>query len=143
MSEIESEATPGAQATSPEAGPVANGVTGAARETAHPAARESDVRAASRDARDPIASVAPGLAAVLDVPLRVTVEIGSARMLVQEVLQVGPGSVIALDRMAGEPADLLVNGRLVGRGEVIVDEDRLSIRLVEITGGDRLGEDRH
>jgi len=134
MSEIENEAASGAQAASPEAG---------AGSPAVAAESGPDARAARRDARDPIASVAPGLAAVLDVPLRVTVEIGSARMLVQEVLQVGPGSVIALDRMAGEPADLLVNGRLVGRGEVIVDEDRLSIRLVEITGGDRLGEDRH
>ena len=85
----------------------------------------------------------PGLDALLDVPLRVTVEIGSARMLVQEVLQLGPGSVIELDRMAGEPADLLVNGRVVARGEVVVSEDRLSIRVVEITGGNPSGDGSH
>ena len=82
----------------------------------------------------------PGLDVLLDVPLRVTVEIGSARMLVQEVLQLGPGSVIELDRMAGEPADLLVNGRVVARGEVVVSDDRLSIRVVEITGGSPSGD---
>jgi flagellar motor switch protein FliN/FliY len=81
----------------------------------------------------------PGLDLVLDVPLQVTVEIGSARMLVQEVLQLDSGSVIELDRMAGEPADMLVNGRVFARGEVIVSDDRLSIRLVEITGGSPLG----
>lgn len=81
-----------------------------------------------------------GLDLVLDVPLQVTVEIGSARMLVQEVLQLDTGSVIELDRMAGEPADMLVNGRVVARGEVIVSDERLAIRLVEITGGDRLGD---
>jgi flagellar motor switch protein FliN/FliY len=79
----------------------------------------------------------PGLDLVLDVPLRLTVEIGAARMLVQEVLQLDVGSVVELDRMAGEPADLLVNGRVVARGEVVVSEDRLSIRLLEITGAGR------
>jgi len=88
-------------------------------------------------------SPAPGMDLLLDVPLRVTVEIGSARMLVQEVLQLNTGSVIELDRMAGEPADLLVNGRVVAKGEVVVSDDRLSIRLVEITGGDRVAGSRH
>lgn len=76
-----------------------------------------------------------GLDFVLDVPLRVTVEIGSTRMLVAEVLQLDKGSVVELDRLAGEPADVLVNGKLVGRGEVTMVEDRLAIRLLEIDGG--------
>lgn len=76
-----------------------------------------------------------GLDFVLDVPLRVTVEIGSTRMLVAEVLQLDKGSVVELDRLAGEPADVLVNGRLVGRGEVTMVEDRLAVRLLEIDGG--------
>ncbi len=78
-----------------------------------------------------------GLGMVLDVPLRVTVEIGEARMLVQEVLQLAKGSVIELDRLAGEPADVRVNGRLVARGEVTVVEDRVAVRLVEMVGSDQ------
>ncbi len=73
---------------------------------------------------------------VLDVPLRVTVEIGSARMLVRDVLQLGKGSVVELDRMTGEPADVLVNERLVARGEVTVIEDRLAVKVVEVIGSD-------
>ena len=69
---------------------------------------------------------------VIDVPLRLTVEVGGARMLVREVLQLGKGSVIELDRGSGEPADILVNGRLLARGEVTVVEDRLAVRVVEV-----------
>lgn len=75
------------------------------------------------------------LGLVLDVPLEVTVEIGSARMRVREILQLAKGSVIELDRPAGEPADVLVNGRVIARGEVAVVEGRLSVRIVEIVGG--------
>ncbi|MCP3983659.1 MAG: flagellar motor switch protein FliN [bacterium] len=69
---------------------------------------------------------------VIDVPLRVTVEVGSASMLVREVLQFSKGSVVELDRAAGQPADVLVNGRLLARGEVTVEEDRLAVRIVEM-----------
>ena len=69
---------------------------------------------------------------VIDVPLRVTVEVGSTRMLVREVIQLSKGAVIDLDRAAGEPADVLVNGRLLARGEVTVEDDRLAVRIVEM-----------
>ncbi len=69
---------------------------------------------------------------VLDVPLRLTVEIGSARMLVRDVLQLGKGSVVELDRLTGEPADVYVNERLVARGEVTVVAERLAVKIVEI-----------
>ena len=73
---------------------------------------------------------------VIDVPVRLTVEIGSTQMLVREVLQLGKGSVVELDRNSGDPADILVNNRLVARGEVTTIEDRLAIRVVEVVGGD-------
>ncbi len=69
---------------------------------------------------------------VMDVAVRVTVEVGSARLRVRDVLQFAKGSVIELDRAAGEPADLLVNGRLLARGEVTVVDDRLAVRVVEV-----------
>ncbi len=73
-----------------------------------------------------------GLDFVLEVPLRVTVQIGGAQMLVRDVLQLNKGSVVELDRMSGEPADILVNERLVARGEVTVIEDRMAVRVVEV-----------
>jgi flagellar motor switch protein FliN/FliY len=80
-----------------------------------------------------------GLDFVLDVPLRVTVEVGGARMLVRDVLQLAKGSVVELDRMSGEPADVLVNGRLVARGEITVEDERLAVRLLEVVGAEGLG----
>ncbi len=79
---------------------------------------------------------------VLDVPLRVTVEIGSARLLVRDVLQLNKGSVVELDRTSGEPADLFVNDRLVARGEITVVDDRMALRVVEVVGADRPGRSR-
>ena len=76
---------------------------------------------------------------VIDVPLQVTVEVGSARMRVREVLQLARGSVIELDRSSGEPADILVNGRLLARGEVTVVDDRLAVRVVEVLSGEPAG----
>ena len=69
-----------------------------------------------------------------DVPVRISVELGGTKMRVREVLRLGEGSVVELDRMAGEPADVLVNGRVVARGDLTVVEDRLAIRIVELVG---------
>lgn len=79
-----------------------------------------------------------GLDLVLDVPVRLTVEIGGTQLTVREVLALDKGSVVELDRLSGEPADILVNGRLIGRGEVTVVEDRLAVRIVEFTGMERV-----
>lgn len=73
-----------------------------------------------------------GLEMILDIPLDVTVELGRVRMLIRDVLELSTGSVIELDRIAGEPVDLLVNGRLVAKGEVVVIEDNFGIRITEI-----------
>jgi len=84
----------------------------------------------------PVAASASGsLDLVIDVPLRLTVEVGGARMLVREVLQLAKGSVIELDRGSSDPADILVNGRLLARGEVTVVDDRLAVRVVEMLSG--------
>lgn len=68
---------------------------------------------------------------LMDVPLHVSVELGRTRMPVKEVLSLQHGSVVELDRMAGEPVDVLVNDRLIARGEVVVIEDRFGIRITE------------
>jgi flagellar motor switch protein FliN/FliY len=69
---------------------------------------------------------------LLDVPLEITVELGRTKMLVKDLLQLGQGSVIELDKIAGEPAEILVNGRLVARGEVVVVNEKFGVRLTDI-----------
>lgn len=75
---------------------------------------------------------ASGLDLISDVELRLTVEIGGSKLLLRDVLQLGKGSVVELDRDAGEPADILVNGRLIARGEVTTADDRMVVRIVEV-----------
>jgi len=69
---------------------------------------------------------------ILDIPLEVSVELGRNKMLIQDLLQLGQGSVIELNKLAGEPLEVLVNGRLVARGEVVVIHDKFGVRLTDI-----------
>jgi flagellar motor switch protein FliN/FliY len=74
---------------------------------------------------------------VSDVPLQLSIEIGSARMLLRDVLKLEPGSVVELDRSAGELADVLVNGRLVARGDVTAVGEKLAVRIVEVIASEK------
>ncbi len=69
---------------------------------------------------------------ILDIPLEVSVELGRNKMLINDLLQLGRGSVIELNKLAGEPLEVLVNGRLVARGEVVVLHDKFGVRLTDI-----------
>src|SRR5688500_12877034 len=69
---------------------------------------------------------------LLDVPLELSVELGRTRMSIQELLSLGPGSVIELDKIAGEPLDILINDRLVARGEAVVVNDKFGVRITDI-----------
>lgn len=73
-----------------------------------------------------------GVDLILDVALNVRVELGSTNMTVEEVLALTPGSVIELDRLAGEPVDIVINDRLIARGEVVVVEENFGVRVTEI-----------
>ncbi|NJC71782.1 flagellar motor switch protein FliN [Planosporangium thailandense] len=73
-----------------------------------------------------------GLDLLHDVEMEVTAELGRTRMSVRELLSLNPGNVVELDRAAGAPADLLVNGRLIARGEVVVIDENFGIRITEI-----------
>jgi flagellar motor switch protein FliN/FliY len=73
-----------------------------------------------------------GMDLLLDIPLEATVELGRVRMLIRDVLELSSGSIVELERVAGEPVDLLVNGRLVAKGEVVVIDDNFGIRITEI-----------
>jgi len=70
--------------------------------------------------------------AILDVPVTVAMEIGRARINIRNLLQLNQGSVVELDRLAGEPMDVLVNGTLIAQGEVVVVNEKFGIRLTDI-----------
>jgi len=72
------------------------------------------------------------LGLVMDVPIRLSVELGSATLPVRDVLALSKGSVVELDRTNGEPADVYVNERLIARGELTVQEDRVAVRITEL-----------
>jgi len=69
---------------------------------------------------------------ILDIPLEVSVELGRSRIVVGELLQLSQGSVIELTKLAGEPLEIMVNQKLVARGEVVVVNERLGVRLTDI-----------
>lgn len=81
---------------------------------------------------------------LLDIPLEISVELGRVKMLVKEVVELGTGSIVEIDKAAGEPVDVMVNGLLVARGEVVVIEDNFGVRITEILNPherlQRLGE---
>jgi flagellar motor switch protein FliN/FliY len=69
---------------------------------------------------------------VLDVPVSLTIELGSCQLPMREVLQLGVGSVVQLDKSADAPVELSVNGKLIARGEVVVIEDRFGVKITEV-----------
>lgn len=69
---------------------------------------------------------------ILDIPLRVTVELGRTKMVVSDLLNLGQGSVIELNKLAGEPMEVLVNDKLVARGEAVVVNEKFGVRLTDI-----------
>lgn len=122
-------------------------------ETAEPVAAATDtfdpdpLRATDADAS---ASVVGSLGLLNDVDMEVTVELGRTTMPIRELLSLQPGMVVEIERAAGGPIDVLVNGRLIARGEVVVIDEEFGIRITEIAGyeppratrqGERGGDD--
>ena len=109
-------------------------------QTSKPAAAASAAKAPERARFDELAGATAktangsevSLDMILDVPITLSLEVGSASMSVRELLQLNQGSVVELDRLAGEPMDVLVNGTLVAHGEVVVVNDKFGIRLTDI-----------
>ena len=86
----------------------------------------------------PLESAAPHpvtveeLARLHDVPVELAVEVGRTKMTIREALALGPGSIVTLNRLAGEPVDLLVNGKPIARGEVVVIDEEFGLRVTEV-----------
>ena len=81
-----------------------------------------------------LTEIPPNLEMLLDVPVSLTVELGSCQMPMRDVLQLTVGSVLQLDKLASAPVELFVNRKLIARGEVVVVEDRFGIKVTEIVG---------
>ncbi len=85
----------------------------------------------------PVAEIDPNRVTMLnDVKLRVKIELGRTRMLVEDVLKLGEGSVVELDKLAGDPVDVYINDRLVARGEVLVLNDNFCVRICDVISND-------
>ena len=69
---------------------------------------------------------------LLDIPLEITVELGRTKMLIKEILQLGQSSVVELEKLAGEPMEIFVNNKLIARGDVVVVNEKLGVRLTDI-----------
>ena len=82
----------------------------------------------------------PDLTRVMDIPVQLSVELGRAKMPIRQILQLGAGSVVELGTVAGELVDVLVNGQLIARGEIVVVNEKFGIRLTDVvTASERLG----
>ncbi|AZO83927.1 flagellar motor switch protein FliN [Pseudomonas sp. QLc11A] len=81
---------------------------------------------------DPVSLEGPNLDVILDIPVSISMEVGSTDINIRNLLQLNQGSVIELDRLAGEPLDVLVNGTLIAHGEVVVVNEKFGIRLTDV-----------
>ena len=90
---------------------------------------ETTVGTPAEPVADPVA-----LDRLRDVPVELAVEIGRTRMTIGETLALGPGSIVTLSRLAGDPVDLLVNGKPIARGEVVVIDEEFGLRISEVVG---------
>lgn len=84
--------------------------------------------------KDPVSgtSVTPELEIILDIPVTISMEVGSTSITIRNLLQLNQGSVIELDRLAGEPLNVLVNGTLIAHGEVVVVNEKFGIRMTDV-----------
>jgi flagellar motor switch protein FliN/FliY len=100
------------------------------------AAPKPQAERAPLDEFDPTARTqrngAPDLDVILDIPVRISMEVGNTEITIRNLLQLNQGSVIELDRLAGEPLDVLVNGTLIAHGEVVVVNEKFGIRMTDV-----------
>ena len=95
---------------------------------------DAEAQAAQLDelTEDGSTSAEPRLDTILDIPVTISMEVGRTNISIRNLLQLNQGSVVELDRVAGEPLDVLVNGTLIAHGEVVVINDKFGIRLTDV-----------
>ncbi|MEA2119473.1 flagellar motor switch protein FliN [Halovibrio sp. HP20-50] len=137
------EASSGADASEEEEDPWAaamaeqEAVEESQQEAAEPERKAPAAKAASDEVFRPLtpnsgSSQARELEMVMDIPVKLTVELGRTKLTIKQLLELAQGSVIELEGLAGEPMDILINGYLIAQGEVVVIEDKYGIRITEI-----------
>lgn len=106
----------------------------AAGATAQPAAPRAPMEEFGSVAKAnlPVSLEGPNLDVILDIPVSISMEVGNTNITIRNLLQLNQGSVIELDRLAGEPLDVLVNGTLIAHGEVVVVNEKFGIRLTDV-----------
>lgn len=102
----------------------------ALEEQAEPAAQKPDLENFENSV--PNTGTGPNLDVILDIPVTISMEVGGTQISIRNLLQLNQGSVVELDRLAGEPLDVLVNGTLIAHGEVVVVNEKFGIRLTDI-----------
>lgn len=109
----------------------------AAMAEAEAAEATTDIKAAPLESFAPSpemkqGSMAPDLDVILDIPVTISMEVGNTQIPIRNLLQLNQGSVIELDRLAGEPLDVLINGTLIAHGEVVMVNEKFGIRLTDV-----------
>ena len=110
---------------------MAQGGGGAAAPAAPRMAME-EFGSAPKPGNGAVALEGPNLDVILDIPVSISMEVGSTEISIRNLLQLNQGSVVELDRLAGEPLDVLVNGTLIAHGEVVVVNEKFGIRLTDV-----------
>ncbi|WP_394558637.1 flagellar motor switch protein FliN [Aquipseudomonas alcaligenes] len=105
---------------------------GAAATPAAPRMAMEEFGAAPKPGNGPVSLDGPNLDVILDIPVSISMEVGSTEISIRNLLQLNQGSVVELDRLAGEPLDVLVNGTLIAHGEVVVVNEKFGIRLTDV-----------
>ncbi|WP_252273106.1 flagellar motor switch protein FliN [Pseudomonas subflava] len=105
---------------------------GAPAAPAAPRMAMEEFGAAPKPGGGPVALEGPNLDVILDIPVSISMEVGSTEISIRNLLQLNQGSVVELDRLAGEPLDVLVNGTLIAHGEVVVVNEKFGIRLTDV-----------
>lgn len=108
-------------------------------EQAEPAGQQYEPPAFNNAGAAPAAEAAPvdnhgnmNLEMILDVPITLSMEVGRSRLPIRNLMQLNPGSVVELDRIAGQPLDVFVNGTLIAHGEVVVVNEKFGVRLIDV-----------
>lgn len=105
---------------------------GASAAPAAPRMAMEEFGAAPKPGNGPVSLDGPNLDVILDIPVSISMEVGSTEISIRNLLQLNQGSVVELDRLAGEPLDVLVNGTLIAHGEVVVVNEKFGIRLTDV-----------
>lgn len=110
-------------------------------ETAQSTGAEKAALEEFQDEGAAVVNLSPQLDVILDIPVNISMEVGSTEITIRNLLQLNQGSVIELDRLAGEPLDVLVNGTLIAHGEVVVVNEKFGIRLTDVVSpADRINK---